>query len=273
MQKDIEHGARTTGRFALDGTECKVVFSSPFRCFEVKNEGTSDIIVSLDSGKTAADNGVVVIAAQTSATLAHMRSDVNTVYVTGTGNVQIVGKNEVEAVFKSAGTGGGVDSGLNDEMIAYVDNAVATARTNPYADYELLGAKAHTAGQTSIFVGYTKPASFVITPSEYAVVITDKRDIPLYSGNITIGDSSTMTIAWDNDNAPSDISLIGSAAGQVTAFGMLLKVKDCTAVLIAKTAPSTEMVVTGVQTMLTSADVFDCMNAFMKYNVYIKRTS
>ncbi|MBQ7784249.1 MAG: hypothetical protein IJ368_09790 [Oscillospiraceae bacterium] len=166
-----------------------------------------------------------------------------------------------------------MDSGLNDEMIAYVGNAVATARTNPYADYEMLGAKAYTAGQASIFVGYTKPASFVITPSEYAVVVTDKRDIPLYSGNITIDDSSTMTIAWDNDNAPSDISLVGSAAGQVTAFDMLLKVKECTAVLIARTAPAAEMVVTGVQTMLTSADVFECMSVFMKYNVYIKRLS
>ncbi|MBQ7782404.1 MAG: hypothetical protein IJ368_00380 [Oscillospiraceae bacterium] len=107
MQKDIEHGARTTGRFALDGTECKVVFSSPFRCFEVKNEGTSDIIVSLDSGKTAADNGVVVIAAQTSATLAHMRSDVSTLYLTGMGNVQVLAKNEPAALFRAAGGGGG----------------------------------------------------------------------------------------------------------------------------------------------------------------------
>ncbi len=706
MQKDIEHGARTTGRFALDGTECKVVFSSPFRCFEVKNEGTSDIIVSLDSGKTAADNGVVVIAAQTSATLAHMRSDVSTLYLTGVGNVQVLAKNEPAALFRAAGGGGGsvtingsvvtaspnngnikidgaevvvyddtdikeqladissgvsptvvenenntdelyklditdvngtfttpnligktgaqgiqgakgdkgdtgeqglqgiqgikgdkgddgypfliykeyssldefdaahfpeiglmfmvktgenfpvyrytgdvdtpysfvtelatsegikgekgdkgdtgeqgiqgeagkdgadgttyipsigtvestetasvsvevnedtkqavfnfglpkgadgadgekavqftpvitednelawendggldnpptvpiqqifsnapigtvlsfagstapkgylvcdgqsvavadypdlyavigntyggdtasfnvpdyretvlvgvgenttdtiashdvyelgefkddqlqghehntyknyesgatggagtvtnhggvihtldivsdgtngeprigttthgkqkgvtyiikaknegVDSGLNDEMIEYVDNAVATARTNPYADYEMLNAKAHTAGQSSIFVGYTKPASFVITPSEYAVVITDKRDIPLYSGNITIGDSSTMAIAWDNDNVPSDVSLVGSAAGQVSAFGMLLKVKECTAILLAKTAPATEMVVTGLQTTLTSADVFECMSTFMKYNVYVKKIS
>ncbi|MBQ7783031.1 MAG: collagen-like protein, partial [Oscillospiraceae bacterium] len=52
------------------------------------------------------DSGIIVVAPQTSATLAHMRS-VNTVYITGTGNVQVVGKNEVEAVFKSAGTGGG----------------------------------------------------------------------------------------------------------------------------------------------------------------------
>ena len=265
MQKIIGDGQRSSGRFALDGTECEVVFSSPYRCFEVRNESASDVIVAIESGKSVSDSGIIVVAPQTSATLAHMRS-VNTVYITGTGNVQVVGKNEVEAVFKSAGTGGGVTTD-------YVDNAVAKARTNPYADYEMLGAKAYTAGQTSIFVGYTKPASFVITPSEYAVVVTDKRDIPLYSGNITIGDSSTMTIAWDNDNAPSDISLVGSAAGQVTAFGMLLKVKECTAILLAKTAPATEMVVTGLQTTLTSADIFECMSTFMKYNVYFKRSS
>ena len=177
------------------------------------------------------------------------------------------------------------EKGDKGEPATFDDETISTTATwssakinesiynNPYADYEMLGAKAYTAGMSSIFVGYTKPASFVVTPSEYAVVITDKRDIPLYSGNITIGDSSTITIAWDNDNAPSDISLVGSATGQVTAFGMLLKVKECTAVMVAKTTPATEMVVTGNISMLTSADVFECMSVFMKHNVYIKRLS
>jgi len=113
MEKIVKN-ERATGRFALDGGECKVKFSTAFRCFEVKNEGTSDVIVSIESGKTASDCGVMVVSAQTSATIAHMRTDIDTVYLTGTGNVQVVGKNEVEAVFKTAtasgsgGSGGGI---------------------------------------------------------------------------------------------------------------------------------------------------------------------
>ena len=113
MEKIVKN-ERATGRFALDGTECKVKFSTAFRCFEVKNEGTADVIVSIESGKTASDCGVMVVSAQTSATIAHMRTDIDTVYLTGTGNVQVVGKNEVEAVFKTAtasgsgGSGGGI---------------------------------------------------------------------------------------------------------------------------------------------------------------------
>ncbi len=107
MQKIIEDGQRASGRFALDGTECEVIFSSPFRCFEVKNEGMGDVVISAESGKTAADNGVVVIAAQTSATYAHMRSGVDRIYVTGSGNVQIIAKNEVSELFGGGAIMGG----------------------------------------------------------------------------------------------------------------------------------------------------------------------
>lgn len=39
MEKNIKNGMRTTGRLALDRSECKAVFSAHYRCFEVKNEG------------------------------------------------------------------------------------------------------------------------------------------------------------------------------------------------------------------------------------------
>ena len=99
MQKIIGDGQRASGRFALDGTECEVIFSSPYRCFEVKNEGMGDVVISAESGKTASDSGVMVVSAQTSATYAHMRSGVDRVYITGSGNVQIVAKNEVSELF------------------------------------------------------------------------------------------------------------------------------------------------------------------------------
>lgn len=121
MEKIIKNGMRTTGRFSLDGSECKVVFSAPYQCFEVKNEGTADIVASIESGCAASDSGVIIIAPQTSATLAHMRPEVYAVYITGEGNVQVVGKNKVEAVFKSGGIGGG-DVTINGVSQTYVDS-------------------------------------------------------------------------------------------------------------------------------------------------------
>ncbi|MBQ7782403.1 MAG: hypothetical protein IJ368_00375 [Oscillospiraceae bacterium] len=109
MQKIIGDGQRASGRFALDGTECEVIFSSPFRCFEVKNEGMGDIVISAESGKTASDSGVMVVAAQTSATYAHMRSGVDRIYITGSGNVQVVAKNEVNELFGGGAVMGGGD--------------------------------------------------------------------------------------------------------------------------------------------------------------------
>ena len=111
MQKIINNGNRNTGRFTVNG-ECEVIFSSPYRCFEAVNEGTGDIILSLESGRTAADEGVIVIPPNSSATLAHMRNDINTVYVSGNGDVQIAAKNETEAVFKSASGGGDGSGGI-----------------------------------------------------------------------------------------------------------------------------------------------------------------
>lgn len=109
MQKTVASGMRNT-TVSLDGAECAIKFSETYRCFEVLNESDGDVTVSIYPEKNAGDDGVLTVHAGTSATLAHMRTDIDTVYITGEGVVQIAAKNSGEAVFKLKSKGG-VSSG------------------------------------------------------------------------------------------------------------------------------------------------------------------
>lgn len=106
MQKTVTAGMRNT-TVTLDGTECAVKFSDNYRYFEILNESGGDVTVSVYEGKNAGDDGVMNVHTGTSATLAHMQTNIDTVYVNGSGTVQIAAKNSGEAVFKTGSKGGG----------------------------------------------------------------------------------------------------------------------------------------------------------------------
>lgn len=105
MEKIVTSGMRDC-TINLDGSECAVKFGADYRVFSVQNNSDSDIVVSIYEGKTAEDDGVRVVKAGESGMLAHMRSDVDTVYVTGEGSVAIAAGNEAVNPFKSGGKGG-----------------------------------------------------------------------------------------------------------------------------------------------------------------------
>ena len=105
MVKIVESGCRDC-TVTLDGTECAVEFPANYRVFSAKNMTDSDIIMSVESGKTAADDGVRIVEAGGVGALNHMRSDINTLYITGTGKVQISAGNEAVLPFKAAEKGG-----------------------------------------------------------------------------------------------------------------------------------------------------------------------
>ena len=105
MVKIVESGCRDC-TVTLDGTECAVEFPANYRVFSAKNMSDNDIIMSVESGKTAADDGVRIVEAGGVGALNHMRSDINTVYITGTGKVQISAGNEAVLPFKAAEKGG-----------------------------------------------------------------------------------------------------------------------------------------------------------------------
>lgn len=104
MEKIVTSGMRDC-TVNLDG-ECAVKFGADYRVFSVQNNSDSDVIVSIYEGKTAEDDGVRVVKAGESGMLAHMRSDVDTVYVTGSGSVAIAAGNEAVNPFSKGGKGG-----------------------------------------------------------------------------------------------------------------------------------------------------------------------
>lgn len=105
MEKIVTAGMRNT-TIELDGTECAVKFSDNYRCFEVMNDSGGDVTMSIYKGKQAGEDGTLTVHSGTSATLAHMRTDIDTVYITGSGTVQVAAKNTADSVFKIRSRGG-----------------------------------------------------------------------------------------------------------------------------------------------------------------------
>ena len=87
---------------------------------EIKNNGTETIYASAASGIVAGADGVVSIPAGASVTVTDTRG---TVYILGTGSVEVVGKDFVAPVFKNAATSGG--GGTEDTVARNAINAHA----------------------------------------------------------------------------------------------------------------------------------------------------
>ena len=79
---------------------------------EIRNNGTETIYASASSGIVAGADGVVSIPAGASVTVTDTRG---TVYILGTGSVEVVGKDFVAPVFKTAATSGG---GTTEDEVA-----------------------------------------------------------------------------------------------------------------------------------------------------------
>lgn len=109
MQKIVSNGDRDC-TVILDGTECEVKFDRNYRAFAVENNSSGDVIISVKQGAAAGDDGTRRVKSGHSTVFAHMRVDVDTVYVTGTGSVHIHAQNDDVNPFRNApvSSGGGV---------------------------------------------------------------------------------------------------------------------------------------------------------------------
>lgn len=76
---------------------------------EIRNNGTETIYASAASGIVTGADGVVSIPAGASVTVTDTRG---TVYILGTGSVEVVGKDFVAPVFKTAAAAGGIGDNL-----------------------------------------------------------------------------------------------------------------------------------------------------------------
>lgn len=120
MEKIVTKGKHITS-VELDGTECAVVFSSKFKAFEIKNNSSKEVIVSLEQGVSDGD-GVIVLGSGESLNYIHPRYYMSdTIYLTGTGNVLVAAKNDGTLVFPVKRKGGGSDksSSIKTSLIEY----------------------------------------------------------------------------------------------------------------------------------------------------------
>lgn len=136
MKKTVTAGMRNT-TIDLDGTECPVKFSANYCCFEVLNDSDDDVYMSIYQGKKAGEDGVITVHSGMVATLAHMRTDIDTVYITGSGTVQLAAKNTAAPVFKVRSRGGeskpSAKDYIQDGLIAewVLDERSVEILTNP----------------------------------------------------------------------------------------------------------------------------------------------
>lgn len=86
MEKIVSPGERVT-TITLNGTENKVTFESDYPYFYVTNFSSSDVYASFESGSTADVDGVYTIPAGSTRPLKSDNTD--TLYITGSGKVQI----------------------------------------------------------------------------------------------------------------------------------------------------------------------------------------
>ncbi|MCH5192994.1 MAG: hypothetical protein J1F11_03465 [Oscillospiraceae bacterium] len=96
----------------LTGGETEVIFKQKFMCFWVQNLGSGTVYASLKKGVQPESDGVITIGAGAAARVsAADLAQTDTLYLTGSGKVQIVGTYSVHSPFKSDQKGGGGSSG------------------------------------------------------------------------------------------------------------------------------------------------------------------
>ena len=90
----------------LDGTECNVIFNKSYRSFAIMNNSSSDVIASIYPNKTSSDDGVRVIPSKQSRVLNTAGIDTNTLYLNGTGSVEVSALNgNAKNPFLNGGSG------------------------------------------------------------------------------------------------------------------------------------------------------------------------
>ena len=104
MEKIVSSGEQDC-TVELDGTVCAVVFSSNYKCFTVQNETADDIYISVSPNISAGKDGVRRIGTGASGAIAHGAK--STLYILGSGSVQVTASDSPGNFFKPAPAAGG----------------------------------------------------------------------------------------------------------------------------------------------------------------------
>lgn len=113
-----------TQTITLDGSEQEVRFNRNYPYFWVQNQGSSDVLMGIDSGITEGKDGVIVVPAGGSACTMHGYNNRNRFYLLGSGKVQVMGTSSAHNPFKAARKGG--DGGMMTACGEYGTNLIDT---------------------------------------------------------------------------------------------------------------------------------------------------
>lgn len=93
----------------LTGTETKAEFDRPFAYVECNNLSDGDVLISTKPNFKRGDDDVIIVKSGSSVSFGDIGvPKIKTVYLQGSGEVQIMGKGYPESSFKKAGKGGDV---------------------------------------------------------------------------------------------------------------------------------------------------------------------
>ncbi len=110
----------------LDGTETAVQFDKNYTHFWLSNIGDSAVYAALNEGVTPDADGVLTVPAGSAACTMHGYG-ADTLYLSGTGKVQVLGAYSADCPFKANKKGGGNSGALDFIELDCVENEQFTA--------------------------------------------------------------------------------------------------------------------------------------------------
>ena len=161
---------------------------------EVKNNGTDTIYASASNGIVAGADGVVSIPAGASVTVTDTRG---TVYILGSGSVEVVGKDFVAPVFKTAAAAGGI----GDNLLINPDFAINQRGQSYYEG---------TSYSVDRWRGYYGGEKVNVTQDGITVEVINNQQLCTFIDTpVSVGTALCASIRWRLDGAYSSVSIIG----------------------------------------------------------------
>jgi hypothetical protein len=144
-----------------------------------------------------------------------------------------------------------------------------------YSDYEKLSVVPYGPSPDSLFIGYKMPSTFTQqSGNTHEIIITDKRGYVRHKGVITVGENSTLSVNWENENVPTMLSLLSTTASQVYYWKMLFKITAVVPINFAVIGDYTQTTaVTGYKAGMNYLDIISVIDVTSNYDVYAKQIS
>ena len=161
---------KSTGTVTLSGTVEKVTLPAAYGWVWVKNMSEGDIFAGLSEDISEGADGVMVIP---SGECGRIQADgFSSVYLLGSGNVQIVGQNYADCPFKAAAKGGGSGgSGGGMELIGSYAFTYSGTETNSYVASDFIQILPEIPEKNRTFLIYAQMKASETTKYNYSCIV------------------------------------------------------------------------------------------------------